>query len=167
MLHIQHLLSEYAQEVVADAPYEVRLLVNPAETGLRRYLLALGSCIECGEEGLVGRGNAISGVISASRQHCVEAPWGKNPVYHTGKVLGFLTQRLAKTIYQQFNVCCSVYALTKCDQALLPPHALVIQLEKTIDQVLLRPVIEEAFLSANYVEALIQQPLVLQRFYET
>ncbi|MGN6814652.1 MAG: methionine adenosyltransferase, partial [Solirubrobacterales bacterium] len=35
------------------------------------YLLATGSCIECGEEGVVGRGNPPAGVISSMRPHSV------------------------------------------------------------------------------------------------
>jgi len=75
---------------------KLTLKVNPdCSSGYRRYLLGIGSCVECGEEGLVGRGNSSLGVISTFRPHSMEAPAGKNPVYHTGRVLGYLTQRLA------------------------------------------------------------------------
>lgn len=51
------------------------------------YLTHCGSCIETGDEGVVGRGNRIGGLIRVNRPMSMEGICGKNPVYHTGKVL--------------------------------------------------------------------------------
>ena len=56
------------------------------------YMLGIGTSAECGEEGLVGRGNSSLGIISTFRPNSMEAPSGKNPRYHTGRVLSFLSK---------------------------------------------------------------------------
>jgi S-adenosylmethionine synthetase len=67
---------------------EFELTLNPLdnrETG-DIYLTHCGSCIETGDEGVVGRGNRVGGLIRVNRPMTMEGVAGKNPVYHTGKV---------------------------------------------------------------------------------
>ena len=60
------------------------------------YLTAIGSSIESGDEGLVGRGNRINGVISPMRRMSMEGACGKNPVYHIGKIYYVAAQEISK-----------------------------------------------------------------------
>lgn len=122
-------------------------------------MLSIGSCIECGEEGLVGRGNSINGVISITRPRSMEAFPGKNPVYHTGRVHGLLSYKLAKSIYENLKTPCSVYVLTKSGQSLIPPYSLTIQLPEPekISHPSLEKIIEEHFLNVDYLKELIKQ----------
>ena len=46
------------------------------------YLTYTGSSIESGDEGVVGRGNRVNGMITPLRPMSVEGASGKNPVYH-------------------------------------------------------------------------------------
>ncbi|MFG3101428.1 methionine adenosyltransferase [Streptomyces sp. NPDC048182] len=127
--HLEGELQTIAERLAAGR-LDVRLRVNPVDTpqGHRCYMLALGSCIECGEEGVVGRGNGWNGLISPLRPRSMESPFGKNPAYHTGKVYGQVAQRLADDIHQRFGVACSVWLSSPNGYPLLPPHNIWVEL---------------------------------------
>ena len=59
------------------------------------YLTYTGSSIESGDEGVVGRGNRVNGLITPLRPMNLEGANGKNPVYHVGKLYNIAAQRLA------------------------------------------------------------------------
>jgi S-adenosylmethionine synthetase len=155
-------LQSLAENIVVPRGYTVKVCVNPAveKDDVHLYLLGTGSCVECGEEGVVGRGNPISGVISPCRLHTMEAPFGKNLVYHTGRVLGFLTHRLARALYARLEMPCSVYAVTENGGQLLPPKSLIVETHEMPDRHLVETIIEDEFLNVDYVAALLVRPLV-------
>ena len=68
---------------------------------LELYLTATGSAIESGDEGLVGRGNRINGLITPCRPMCIEGVCGKNPVYHTGKIYNLVAKAIAERLYKE------------------------------------------------------------------
>lgn len=71
--------------------YKIRIHLNTRddfETG-ELYLAAIGSSIESGDEGLVGRGNRINRIISQTKPYTMEGAAGKNPVYHIGKIYNY------------------------------------------------------------------------------
>ena len=63
------------------------------------YMTLIGSAVESGDEGAVGRGNRSRGVIPFCRNFSMEAPCGKNPVYHTGKLFTAIGDKISKDIY--------------------------------------------------------------------
>lgn len=67
------------------------------------YLTATGSSIESGDEGVVGRGNRVNGLITPMRPMNVEGVNGKNPVYHVGKLYNVLAQKIAAHLHQKYN----------------------------------------------------------------
>ncbi|WP_280361297.1 methionine adenosyltransferase [Nocardia wallacei] len=70
-----------------------------------QYFTLSGSAVDYGEDGLVGRGNARTGVISGAHGAGNEATFGKNPVYHVGKVGGWLADTAAAAIAARFGPC--------------------------------------------------------------
>lgn len=124
---IEQILNEKAKQIIGEKEYTVFLRVNYRSEGVNYYLLGIGSCIECGEEGIVGRGNSLSGVISVRRDHSMEAPFGKNPVYHSGKVLAFWAKDLAKDIFQETSFPCHITTLTVNGNSLIPPYKIIIE----------------------------------------
>lgn len=63
------------------------------ESGL--YLTVTGTSAEHGDDGQVGRGNRVSGLITPSRPMSLEATAGKNPVSHVGKIYNVLAMEIA------------------------------------------------------------------------
>jgi len=89
-----------AASAVLDASSEVDVVVNAADdlaTG-RVYLTVTGTSAESGDDGQVGRGNRVNGLITPYRPMSLEAAAGKNPVSHVGKLYNVLAHRVAAAI---------------------------------------------------------------------
>jgi len=106
--------------------------VNPFG-GKQQYLLGTGSCIECGEEGLVGRGNTIAGMIPQFRPKSVEAPFGKNPTYHAGKVYTIYALDIARTIHETLGAPATVTIVASHSAPLRRPTGVVLDLHGEAD----------------------------------
>ena len=55
----------------------------------------------CGDDGEVGRGNRVSGLITPYRWMTLEAAAGKNPVSHVGKLYNLVAFRLASLLLRE------------------------------------------------------------------
>jgi S-adenosylmethionine synthetase len=77
-----------------------RVTVNAADRPERQevYLTVTGTSAEAGDDGQVGRGNRVSGLITPSRPMTLEALAGKNPVSHVGKLYNLWAQRIAARV---------------------------------------------------------------------
>jgi S-adenosylmethionine synthetase len=79
------------------------------------YLTMTGTSAECGDDGSVGRGNRVTGLITPFRTASLEAAAGKNPISHVGKlynVLSFLAaQEIIRDVPEVREV--SVYILSQ------------------------------------------------------
>ncbi|QEL26854.1 methionine adenosyltransferase (plasmid) [Bosea sp. F3-2] len=79
---------------------ECEVTVNAADE-LRSgsvYLTVTGTSAEAGDDGQVGRGNRVNGLITPGRPMSLEAAAGKNPVSHVGKIYNVLAPRLAAAL---------------------------------------------------------------------
>lgn len=96
--NIHDLITEEFKKVLPD--HSFTLTINPGdnyESG-DIYLAHLGSCIETGDEGLVGRGNRVGGLIQVNNPMSMEGACGKNPVYYTGKVLTAIAYEIGEEL---------------------------------------------------------------------
>lgn len=62
------------------------------------YLTVTGTSAEAGDDGQVGRGNRVNGLITPLRPMSLEAAAGKNPISHVGKIYNVLARRVAEAI---------------------------------------------------------------------
>jgi S-adenosylmethionine synthetase len=62
------------------------------------YLTVTGTSAEAGDDGQVGRGNRVNGLITPGRPMSLEAAAGKNPVSHVGKIYNVLAKDMAETL---------------------------------------------------------------------
>lgn len=99
------------------------------------YLTLIGSSVESGDEGAVGRGNRSRGVIPFSRNFSMEAACGKNPVYHTGKLFTAIGDVISKKIYEEFHVENVVYCTSKMGDKIDNPWNISIELNHNISDV--------------------------------
>ncbi|NWF65810.1 MAG: methionine adenosyltransferase [Chloroflexi bacterium] len=95
------------------------------------YLTAIGSSIESGDEGLVGRGNRIQGVITPMRPMSMEGAAGKNPVYHIGKLYYIVAQKISDTIYEKLGIQNEVVLVSQSGRELLDPWILLIHVPES------------------------------------
>lgn len=96
------------------------------------YLTAIGSAIESGDEGAVGRGNRSRGVIPFSRNFSMEAPCGKNPVYHTGKIFTAIGDIISEKIYNKYHIENVVYCTSKMGDEICNPWNVSVELNKQV-----------------------------------
>lgn len=65
------------------------------------YLTVTGLSFENGDDGSVGRGNRVNGLITPYRPMSLEAAAGKNPVTHVGKLYNLLSFDLAHRVAEE------------------------------------------------------------------
>jgi len=88
-------------QAAKGTPCDIRInMLNDAkasdETGI--YLTVTGLSAEHGDDGQVGRGNRVNGLITPCRTMSLEAAAGKNPVAHVGKIYNVLALEMARAI---------------------------------------------------------------------
>ena len=96
------------------------------------YLTAIGSAVESGDEGAVGRGNRSRGVIPFSRSFSMEAPCGKNPVYHTGKLFTAIGDTISEKIYKKYGIENVVYCTSKMGDKIIEPWNISVELHDEV-----------------------------------
>ncbi|QWG13151.1 methionine adenosyltransferase [Bradyrhizobium sediminis] len=62
------------------------------------YLTVTGTSAEAGDDGQVGRGNRVNGLITPCRPMSLEAVAGKNPASHIGKIYSVLSRQVAQSV---------------------------------------------------------------------
>jgi S-adenosylmethionine synthetase len=62
------------------------------------YLTVTGTSAEAGDDGQVGRGNRVNGLITPCRPMSLEAAAGKNPVTHVGKLYNAVAREIAEAL---------------------------------------------------------------------
>ena len=95
------LVARTARQVAQDMyDGEVRVAINAADdlAAGHAYLTVTGTSAEAGDDGQVGRGNRVGGLITPSRPMTIEAAAGKNVVMHVGKSYNIVAHRIADAI---------------------------------------------------------------------
>jgi len=103
----------------------VTIHVNTADAAKKGdyYLTLTGTSAEMGDDGSVGRGNRVNGVIAPFRSTSLEAAAGKNPISHVGKVYNVLALIAAQDIVKRVPTVkeASVYILSQIGHPLDQP----------------------------------------------
>lgn len=94
---IRDLVASRARAVASRTP-SVNVNAADGETPESLYMTVTGLSAEAGDDGQVGRGNRINGLITPYRPMSLEAVAGKNPVSHVGKLYNILAGRIARDI---------------------------------------------------------------------
>lgn len=96
------------------------------------YLTVSGTSAESGDDGQVGRGNRINGLISPYHPMSLEAASGKNPVSHIGKIYNYFAMDLSRSIVENhFATHANVYIVSQIGKPITEPQLLHIQLDST------------------------------------
>ncbi len=95
---VREKVTDYARKFTKR---EVDVYINTAddfESGIY-YNTVTGLSMENGDDGSVGRGNRVNGIITPFRTMSLEAAAGKNPVTHVGKIYNLLSHQVAHKIH--------------------------------------------------------------------
>ena len=94
------------------------------------YLTVSGTSAEAGDDGEVGRGNRINGLITPYHPMSLEAVAGKNPISHIGKIYNHFAFDLSKTIVEScFADEAQVYIVSQIGKPITQPQFLHIKLQ--------------------------------------
>ena len=108
------------------------LQINTADDYKRGsiYLTVTGTSAEHGDDGQVGRGNRVNGLITPYKPMSLEAASGKNPVSHTGKIYNYLAMDLSKALVEQnYADEARVFALSQIGKPIDEPKFLHFQMK--------------------------------------
>lgn len=117
-----------ASEILGDVPARFRINLRDIPARDELYLTYTGSSIESGDEGVVGRGNRVSGLITPFRPMNIEGASGKNPVYHVGKLYNVAAHRLAAALAEMTGGYAEVHLISATGQRLDRPWRVHIRL---------------------------------------
>jgi len=91
----------YIQELLGR---EVELFINTADKrGGSVYITVTGTSAEQGDDGQVGRGNRVNGLITPYRPMSLEAAAGKNPISHVGKIYNTVANEISKRVVKEIE----------------------------------------------------------------
>jgi len=111
---------------------QVRVDVNTADNveADAVYLTLTGTSAEQGDDGAVGRGNRVNGLITPFRATSLEAAAGKNPVSHVGKLYNLLALETAQAIVAEIPEvrAATVYILSQIGHPLDEPLVATVQI---------------------------------------
>jgi S-adenosylmethionine synthetase len=102
--HYESAIGEICEKVADNAvkftDLDVHVDVNTADNYKKNvyYLTVTGLSMENGDDGSVGRGNRVNGLITPFRPMSMEASAGKNPITHVGKLYNILSKFIADDI---------------------------------------------------------------------
>jgi S-adenosylmethionine synthetase len=135
-------IGEVAEEV-ANRPVRIHLNMADDEEEGDVYLTLTGTSGEQGDDGAVGRGNRVSGLITPCRPSSLEAAAGKNAISHVGKLYNVLALETARAIVDQVDQVrqAQVYFLSQIGQPLEEPQVAAAQVDAG-DQRLEAPVVQ-------------------------
>ncbi len=94
-------IEELARELAVQHGFSsCEIVINAADhpSAGTVYLTVTGTSAEAGDDGEVGRGNRVNGLITPCRPMSLEAAAGKNPVTHVGKIYNVLAFEISKAL---------------------------------------------------------------------
>ena len=99
------------------------------------YLTVTGTSAENGDDGQVGRGNRINGLITPYHPMSLEATSGKNPINHTGKIYNYFAMDLSRSVVENnFADYARIFIVSQIGKPIDEPLLLHFQLKnKKVD----------------------------------
>lgn len=123
-------VKEYIKSELAlfDATIDINTADNYETESI--YLTVTGTSAEGGDDGQVGRGNRVNGLITPYRPMSLEASSGKNPISHVGKIYNHFALDLSKAICRNdFAEEANVFIVSQIGKPINQPQLLDIRLK--------------------------------------
>jgi S-adenosylmethionine synthetase len=107
------------------------------------YITETGTSAEMGDDGSVGRGNRVNGLITPNRSMSIEAASGKNPVTHVGKIYNLKAKKMSEKIYEETESFAQVKLLSQIGSSISKPQTVHIETTSTEEKLIERIVERE------------------------
>lgn len=123
---------------------EVEVDINTADIPDQEevYLTVTGTSAEMGDDGSVGRGNRVNGLITPNRPMSLEAASGKNPVTHVGKIYNLLAGKIAREVHEQTGGFAEVKILSQIGKPIDQPQTVSVETDAD-DKEVIEQIVEE------------------------
>ncbi|MGB7538893.1 MAG: methionine adenosyltransferase [Anaerolineales bacterium] len=120
---VHNSLQTYAEKLAPGRKLTVDVNTADDDANGEVYLTMTGTSAECGDDGSVGRGNRVTGLITPFRTASLEAAAGKNPISHVGKIYNVISFLAAQEIVREVPEIheASVYILSQIGHPLDQP----------------------------------------------
>lgn len=151
-LEVIERVRQVAEETVnSETSLEPEIDVNAADEHEEDaiYLTVTGTSAEMGDDGSVGRGNRVNGLITPHRSMSLEAASGKNPVTHVGKIYNLLAADIARTIYEKTGEFAEVKLLSQIGSPIDESQA--VEVETSADRQTVEEVVDRKFDSVGEI----------------
>lgn len=110
---------------------EVNVVINNGDSHelMDVYITKTGLSCESGDDGAVGRGNRVNGLITPFRSMSLEAAAGKNPVNHVGKIYSIVSREIANDIVKSYPRIreCNVAIVSQIGRRIDDPKSVYIE----------------------------------------
>lgn len=94
------------------------------------YLTVTGTSAESGDDGQVGRGNRINGLITPYQPMSLEAVSGKNPISHVGKIYNYFARDLSRSIVREnYASAAQVFLVSQIGKPITHPQGIHLRLQ--------------------------------------
>ncbi len=108
------------------------------------YITVTGTSAEAGDDGEVGRGNRVNGLITPYRPMSLEAAAGKNPITHVGKLYNITANEIAKSVVNQIPEVeeAYVYMVSQIGKPVNQPLAVDVKVRSEEDPAAFQPKVD-------------------------
>lgn len=140
---------------------EVDISINHGDPkeGNEVYITKTGLSCESGDDGAVGRGNRVNGLITPFRNMSLEAAAGKNPISHIGKIYNIVAREIAEDIVKLYPDIkeCNVSIVSQIGRKIDDPRSVYIDTVmaegKSIDPIgsKIRDIASETLQNISYI----------------
>lgn len=141
---IENDIEEFAEQNLPSLNVTVHTNTRDDYEAGELYLTAIGSAIESGDEGLVGRGNRTNGLITPTKPMSIEGQCGKNPVYHVGMMYNMGARMIAERIHESCGVPAEVHLVSQSGRTLTDPWKTFVLVPESADEDAVRTVVEKS-----------------------
>ncbi|RUM86883.1 MAG: S-adenosylmethionine synthase [Thermovibrio sp.] len=125
---------------------EVEVNINTGDDveGGNVYITVTGTSAEAGDDGEVGRGNRVNGLITPYRPMSLEAAAGKNPITHVGKLYNITANDIARSVVEEISEVeeAYVYMVSQIGKPINQPLAVDVKVRAGENVEAFRPKIE-------------------------
>lgn len=165
-------LEELVQELAIQHGFPTcKIGVNTSDNASEGtvYLTVTGTSAEGGDDGQVGRGNRVNGLITPCRPMSLEAAAGKNPVSHVGKIYNVLAREIATTLVEAVPeiVAAQCFIVSQIGMPVTSPSVLqvklatsdeypIAQLKQPVEEIAARCLSHVPKLIDNFIEGTIE-----------